>query len=413
MDDSQSFSASVLGCKVNFADAEALTALLPARLPSPARIVATCCVTAEGEKQSRKEVRRAARQVGSRGTVFVTGCAARLDPVGFARLAGNVKVLPSDPVDAAAMITDEYPVAVDDAAATPERVRTRYFLKAQDGCSSRCSYCVVPLVRGEPRSLPCDQLIALAREQVARGYPEIVVSGINLGAYRDGEVELPGLLEELAATRGLARLRLSSIEALGLTPELLAVIGASDRIARHLHVPLQSGDDRVLGDMRRRYSLDQFSERAAAARAAISGVSLTTDIMVGFPSEDEAAFRSTLAALESIGFSRAHVFTFSPRPGTAAAGMGDPVAPAVKKARSQAARELSRRLQLEHQRRKLGGVSEVLLESPAADGSIGGYSSDYTRFQVRGGAPGSIIRVVAEAIEDGRLSGKVVQDEQT
>lgn len=412
MGDRELFSTSILGCKVNFADTEALTGLLPSGLRYPVRIVATCCVTAEGERQSRKEVRRASRQVGGGGTVFVTGCAARMDPEGFARLAGNVRVLPGDPIEAAAVIAGEYAESVDARAVSPPRERTRYFLKVQDGCSNRCSYCVVPLARGEPRSLPRDELVASAAAQVARGCAEIVVSGINVGAYNDGEIELPGLLAELAAIRGLARLRLSSIEALDLTPELLALMGAGDNIARHLHIPLQSGDDRVLADMKRRYRLAQFAERAAAARAAIPGVNLTTDIMVGFPTEDETAFRATLAALESVGFSRAHVFSFSPRPGTAATAMGDPVGSAVKKERSRAARELSRRLQLRHQRRKLGGVSEVLLESAAADGSIGGYSTDYTRFRVDSGAPNSIVRVAADAVEDGIISGKVVAVEQ-
>lgn len=408
MDDRELFSTSILGCKVNFADTEALTGLLPSSLASPVRIVATCCVTAEGEKQSRKEVRRASRQVGAGGTVFVTGCAAKMDPEGFARLAGNVRLLPGDPVEAAAVIAGDSEGQVDLREASAARQRTRFFLKVQDGCSNRCSYCVVPLVRGEPRSLRHHELIAAAAAQVARGCPEIVVSGINVGAYDDGEVGLPGLLAALAAIEGLARLRLSSIEAMDLTPELLTVMGSGNNIARHLHIPLQSGDDRVLADMKRRYRLAQFAERAAAARAAIPGVNLTTDVMVGFPTEDDAAFQASLSALEAIGFSRAHVFSFSPRPGTAAAAMGDSVAPAVKKARNRAARELSRRLQLRHQRRKLGGVSEVLLESAAADGSFGGYSSDYTRFRVDGGAPNSIVRVAADAIEDGVISGKAV-----
>lgn len=405
-------ATSTLGCKVNFADTQTITALLPLELDAPVKIVGTCCVTAAGEKQSRKEVRRAAREVGGGGTVFVTGCAARINPDSFATLADNVKVLTGEPGEIAAAIMAQQPPAVfAGTRGGSASGRTRFFLKVQDGCANRCSYCVVPLARGGPRSIGRDVVMAQAREQVDRGFTELVVSGINVGAYDDGGFGLPRLLEALADIEGLAQLRLSSIEATDLTPELLEVIGGNDRIAGHLHVPLQSGDDGVLAAMKRRYRIDDLARLLDAARAAIPSLNLTTDVMVGFPAEDDRAFRTSLAAVEELGFTRAHVFSFSPRPGTAAAAMGDPVTPVEKRSRSSQMRELSQRLQREHQRRKLGQASEVLLESATADGLARGYSSDYTRFLVPGGNPGRMTRVVAERLADDGIIGKVVAGE--
>lgn len=410
-------STTTLGCKVNYADAQAILALLPEGLRPGVSIVATCCVTAEGEKQSRKEVRRASRRAGAGGIVYATGCAARLDPDGFAALAENVRVMTGEPARIASGIVDEMqgeaPVGEDETLAGEQSgslacARTRFFLKVQDGCANMCSYCVVPRVRGMPRSIAAGEIIGLACEQVGCGVTELVVSGINVGAYDDGGMRLPDLLRELAGIEGLRRLRLSSIEAMDLTPQLLAVMGHSERIARHLHVPLQSGDDRVLAAMRRRYRYDDFAARVAAARKAIAGVNLTTDVMAGFPGEDEEAFEATLQAVQELGFTRMHVFNFSPRPGTRAAAMEPAVSPGERKSRSAALLELSRRLQEDHQQRKLGRLSEVLLESRADDGVARGYSSDYTRFAVPDGIPGMLTRVKAVGIVTDAVLGEVI-----
>jgi threonylcarbamoyladenosine tRNA methylthiotransferase MtaB len=417
-----------LGCKVNFADMQAVVERLQLEGIPKTAIVGTCCVTAEGEKQSRKEVRRAASRVGPAGSVFVTGCAARLSPDVFAGLAENVFVVAGEPDEVAAGIQTRLArvmpgeatvAAMNPAAATTgvglgksnsyDSGRTRFFLKIQDGCSNRCSYCVIPRVRGKPRSIPAAAVLATAVQMVAAGYPELVVSGINAGAWCDGGMGLASLLDRLAGIGGLARLRLSSVDVSGVTPDLLEVMARHPIIGRHLHIPLQSGDDSVLEAMGRRYDTAVFTEAVRRARVQLPGVNITTDVIVGFPSEDTAAFTNTLRFIESAGFTRIHVFSYSSRPGIAAAGLGDPV-PAIEKGRrSRLLRSLSERLQQAHRQRKVGLTSEILLESPLAQGVHGGYSSDYTRFVVRGGRPGAIVQVRgAQATREG-VRGEVIE----
>ena len=292
----------------------------------------------------------------------------------------------------------------------PENARTRFFLKVQDGCANRCAYCVIPQVRGKPMSIPAVEVQATAAKMVAAGYPELVVSGINAGVWHDGGMDLAGLMDWLARIDGLKRLRLSSIEVAGLTPELLDVMERHQNIGRHLHLPLQSGDDRVLAAMGRRYDTNAFTAAVACARDAIPGVNLTTEVIVGFPGENEVAFNNTLWLVEDLGFSKIHVFTYSPRPGTVAAAMGDTVPAPVKKRRSRFLRLLSDRQQRVHRQRKLGITSEILLESPLAPGVHGGYSSDYTRFAVEGGDPGMLVRVRGEEISGETVRGKVISD---
>lgn len=418
-----------LGCKVNFADVQSVLESLDADPSVPAAIIGTCCVTAEGEKQSRKEVRRASRQVGADGSVFVTGCAARLKPDEFAGLGDNVVVLTGEPDDVARGILDrigEDP-AVSKRAATGisessvpmagkassgceagvDAGRTRFFLKVQDGCANNCSYCVIPQVRGKPRSIPSAELLDTAVRMVAAGYPEIVVSGINAGVWRDGGNDLAALMDRLASIDGLKRLRLSSIEVNGVTPALLDVMKKHPRIGRHLHIPLQSGDDRVLSAMGRRYHAATFREAVERAREALPGLNLTTDAMVGYPVEDEKAAERTLWLLEDLDFSKVHVFMYSPRPGTAAAALGDPVPVSVKKRRSRFLRYFSDRQQKAHRQRKVGISSEILLESPLAPGLHGGYSGDYTRFIVRGGHPGELVDVIGENVSEEGVIGRV------
>lgn len=406
-----------LGCKVNFADVQSVVERLNTDSSVQVAIIGTCCVTAEGEKQSRKEVRRASRQVGPDGNVFVTGCAARLKPDEFAGLAENVVVLTGEPDEIARGILEKLvdtPAVAKEAdiaqrEAGVEADRTRFFLKIQDGCANNCAYCVIPQVRGKPRSISAGELVETASRMVAAGYPEIVVSGINTGVWRDGGMDLASLMDRLAGIEGLKRLRLSSIEVNGVTPELLEVMQRHPVIGRHLHIPLQSGDDRVLAAMGRRYHAATFTAAVERAREALPDINLTTDAMVGFPGEDEKAAERTLWLVEDLGFSKIHVFMYSPRPGTAAAVLGDPVPVSVKKRRSRFLRYLSDRQQKAQRQRKVGIASEILLESPLAPGLHGGYSADYTRFIVEGGRPGELVKVTGEQVSDEGVMGKVAE----
>lgn len=391
----------VLGCKVNFADIQAIAGSLP--LPErPVALVGTCCVTAEGEKQSRKEVRRAARRVGPQGRVYVAGCAARRNPEVFEDMGENIVVIASGAGEVAGGAPG-LPVAGAELA----KGRMRFFLKVQDGCATGCRYCVIPQVRGRPRSIPMNEVMSNAAAALAAGFPELVVTGINVGAYRDGASRLPQLLEGLSGLKGLKRLRLSSIEINHAIPELMDVFRRHPVIGRHLHLPLQSGDDGVLKSMGRRYQRADVSGCVKAVRTAVPDINITTDVIVGFPTEDETAFTHTLELMEETGFSKAHVFAYSRRSGTPAESLGDPVKPAEKKRRSRLVRELSERLQNAHRQRKVGSLNEILLESSQSCGIHGGYSSDYTRFSVKGGSPGSLVTVLARSVNGEAVWGEL------
>jgi len=401
-------ASAFVGCKVSQADGEEALAELAAAGLRPVRaretadvvVVHTCCVTAEAERKSRRLVRRLA---GDGRRVIVAGCAAALHPEQFDGPGVEVAARPDWAALAAASGAQGSPpqdaAPPEDAARLPA-ARTRFVLKVQDGCSGSCSFCVVRLVRGRPRSTSRRDALAAARAGLARGCGEIVLSGIDLGAWQDGELRLPDLVLELADLPGLARLRLSSLEPRHLDERLVEAL-AHPRLARHLHVPLQSADDAVLAAMRRPSTFAQYSAAVTRMQARLGDCMLSTDVIVGFPAEDDAAFGRTLAALESGLFGRVHVFAYSPRPGTAAAELPPLPAALVKErmGRALAAAEAAAR---GARRAALGRAAEVLVEE-RRDGSWRGYSSEYIRYYLDGAAsPGALVRAVAcEEHEDG------------
>ena len=442
-------AASFVGCKVSQADGEeALAGLAAAGLePVTVReaadivVVHTCCVTAEAERKSRRLVRRAA-SAGRR--VVVSGCAATLHPEQFvaegvtvaarpdwSELAGQLtRQAGGDPValeggalagsdtiddpanDASGDATSDAP---GDAtarglrpAAAPRATpgaRTRLVLKVQDGCAGACAYCVVRLVRGEPRSLALGEALSAARAGLARGCGEVVLSGIDLGAWRDGDARLPELVAAVAELDGLKRVRLSSIEPRHVDGALLGLL-AHRRVARHLHVPLQSADDGVLRAMRRPYTFARYLRAVEGLRRVPGGAMLSTDVIVGYPTEDEAAFARTLEALESGLFGRAHVFAYSARPGTAAAEL-PPLPAAVVKERMGRALAAAEAAALAARRAALGREAEVLVEE-RRDGFWRGYSSEYVRYSLRGDARrGELVRAVADEVTGDGVSGRV------
>src|SRR5690242_3438169 len=327
-----SFSVRFLGCKVSHVDALAVRERLLAdghvELDGAAdvAVVNTCCVTHEAVAKSRKEAARAAR---SHRRVYVTGCGANLAGDAFAGLPDNVVVV--------ARRSEETPEFVAGAVgaigcvrADARLDRVRAFVKVQDGCSFSCKFCVIPLVRGASRSRAADAVLGEIRRRVEHGHREIVLTGINLGCYRDRAAgyDLPRLVREAGETPGLQRLRLSSIEINHVNDDLIAALRETPNAGRHLHVPLQSGDDAVLRDMGRRYSVATYLRRLETLRGEFN---LTSDVIVGFPTEDERAFANTLRTVEAAGLTKVHVFPYSPRPGTGTER--DDSAPQVKKER--------------------------------------------------------------------------------
>jgi threonylcarbamoyladenosine tRNA methylthiotransferase MtaB len=369
------FTARFLGCKVSHTDAQAVREALlrdgheESSGSAELAVVNTCCVTHEAVRKSRQAASRAAR---SHLRVYVTGCGANLEGA-FAGMPDNVVVVARPSEEAPRFVAgDVGAIACVQSEARLER--TRAFVKIQDGCSFSCAFCVVPLVRGASRSRRAEAILAEIGRRVRQGHREVVLTGINLGLFRDRDagVRLPELVREAGRIPGLARVRLSSIEVNHLTEELVSALRETPAAGRHLHVPLQSGDDRILRAMARRYTAASYLRKLEP----LDDFQLTTDVIVGFPGEDEGAFAATLAAVERARITKVHVFPYSPRPGTASAE-ADTVPRAVKRERSARLRAWSEAACREHWRGKIGRDDVVLVDRPGR-----GYGADYSPWLV-------------------------------
>ena len=391
------FSIRFLGCKVSQTDAQGVRERLLADGHVESRdadvaVVNTCCVTHEAVRKSRHAVSGAAR---THRRVYVTGCGANLAGDAFAGMPANVTVVSRPSEQTPELVAgDVGAIGCVQGAARLERVRA--FVKVQDGCSFSCNFCVVPLVRGGSRSRRAAAVLGEIRRRVDQGHREVVLTGINLGCYRDREAgyTLARLLREAGAIPGLARLRLSSIEINHVNDELVGALRETPALGRHLHVPLHSGDDHVLQAMARRYTSPTYLRRLEA----LGDFNLTTDVIVGFPAEDELAFRRTVRLVRTAGITKVHVFPYSPRPGTRTAAE-DPVPPEIKKDRSARLRAASHEACVKRWRSKLGTDDLVLVDRPGR-----GYGDDYSPWLVD--APvGELVRVRAAAVsEEGILA---------
>jgi threonylcarbamoyladenosine tRNA methylthiotransferase MtaB len=392
------FSIRFLGCKVSQTDAQEMRERLVADGHAEAAgeadvaVINTCCVTHEAVRKSRQAARRAARHARR---VYVTGCGANLAGEVFGALPDNVTVVRAASEQAPSVVAGDVG-AIGCVNADVGLDRVRAFVKVQDGCSFSCNFCVIPQVRGASRSRSADAVLAEIERRVAQGHREVVLTGINLGCYRDRDArfDLARLVRAAGATPGLARLRLSSIEVNHLDDGLVAAMTETPTVARHLHVPLQSGDDAVLSAMGRRYTVATYLRRVAKAE----GFNVTADVIVGFPAEDERAFVNTLRTVERAGITKVHVFPYSPRPGTKTAD-ADSVPPDVKRERGARLRALSEDATRSRWRRKLGHEDAVLVDRPGR-----GYGDDYTPWLVD--APvGDLVRVRARAVTDEGIVG--------
>jgi len=389
------FSVRFLGCKVSFADAQAVRERLLAdghaevAQGGDVAVVNTCCVTHEAVSKSRQAVSRAAR---AHARVFVTGCAANLEDA-FPRLPANATLVARPSEQVPDLVSDAVgPIGCVRADARLER--TRAFVKIQDGCSFSCAFCVIPLVRGGTRSRRAPAVLAEIRRRAAQGHREIVLTGVNLGCFRDREAgyTLPRLIREAGSIPGVQRLRLSSIEANHLTRDLVVALRETPSASAHLHVPLQSGDDGVLRAMKRRYTAAEYASKLGP----LEDFNRTTDVIVGFPGEDERAFRHTLELVERVGITKVHVFPYSPRPGTETAA-ADTVPAPVKRERSARLRALSDDLVRRRLVSKLGTTDLVLVDRPGR-----GYADDYTPWLLE--APlGELVRARAVGLGEGAI----------
>jgi threonylcarbamoyladenosine tRNA methylthiotransferase MtaB len=403
------FAVRFLGCKVSQADAMlARQALLDAghveveEEVADLHVINTCCITSTAEAKSRQSVRRSLK-LGPR-EVYVSGCAVNLSADPFAAIDRRVRPFVGTADDVAQAMAGASGACVDlehDVLARESETRTRGFLKVQDGCDCHCAYCIIPTVRGRARSRPASAVLDEARRRVARGQPELVMTGISVGDYRDPErgLELGELMVEVARVPGVERVRLSSVEVIHVKDSLLAALAHEPKVCPHLHVPLQSGDDSVLAAMGRHYSAGEYLATIDALHAAVPEVNVTTDVIVGFPTEDEAAFARTVEMLDAARITRVHTFPYSPRPGTVAEGLGDRVSPDEKKRRSRELRGRAEVRSRHHRTAKLGGREWVLADK-IADTQVSGYSADYTRCYLPpgGAARGELVEAVCEEL---------------
>lgn len=412
-----------LGCKVNQADSEAVARSLgidgtgAAADEAEVVIINTCTVTGEADHKARKAVRHALGLPGA-PVVVVTGCLAAVDAEGVAALGERV-IVEADKSRVAEAVRQALPGVHEPAVApaAPARSRARAQLKVEDGCDAFCTYCIVPYARGVPRPVPFPEVVAEARRLACAGVPEVVLTGINIGRYDDGGSGLPALLTAVADT-GIPRIRLSSIEPRDVTDGLLAAAADADAFCRHLHVPLQSGSDSVLARMGRPYTTAEYAAVIGRARRAFPGIAITTDIIAGFPGETDREHAETLAFAEACGFSRIHVFRYSPRRGTPAAAMPDQVEAPVKSARAAALRELGERLACAYGSAHEGTVLELLVErhaeGPDGEPCAEGTTREYLRVAARAAGdvlpgPGALVRVLVERDgRCGRLAARIV-----
>ncbi|MEW5952407.1 MAG: tRNA (N(6)-L-threonylcarbamoyladenosine(37)-C(2))-methylthiotransferase MtaB [Bacillota bacterium] len=426
-----------LGCKVNQYESAALEGMFRERGyqvvdfsdAADVYLINTCTVTHLGDRKSRQLIRRAAR-TNPGALVVVTGCYAQTSP-------GEVAALPE--VDLVVGLGDRGHLVdlVESAVKGPgsevlvrdisgarefeelpppvEQGRVRAFLKIQEGCDSYCAYCIVPHARGPLRSRPPAGVLAEARFLLGRGYREIVLTGIHTGAYgRDlpGDPGLAGLVEQLLTLPGLLRLRLSSVEPNDITPELIYILSGSKVACPHLHIPLQSGDDTVLRRMGRNYTAGEFARLAQVIRASIPGIAITGDVIVGFPGETREQFANTRRLVNKVAFAGLHVFKYSPRRGTPAAGWPDQVDPAEKEERSRELINIGRELARSYVSRHVGRQLEVLVEQPARErkGWLEGHTGNYLRVIFPGDISlrNTLVNVLAGRQVDERLEGRII-----
>ncbi len=391
-----------LGCKVNRVESDAIAAALLSAGGSEVEsvdadliVVNTCTVTGEAEKKTRKAVHRALR-ANEHARVVVTGCAASLDAAGFEAMDPRVETAAKGVLLEAltARLSDDQRV-LRIGGAFPTRVG----IKIQDGCDNACTYCIVHVARGRAWSRTASEVVEEAVAYARAGVGEIVLSGINLGSYRSEGFTLAGLLERLLAATAnqflpntpCVRFRISSIEPIDVDDDLIALLShAKGRVCRHLHLPLQSGSSKVLHDMARPYDAEAYRSLVDRLRAAVPELSLSTDIIVGFPGEDEGDFAATLKMAKHCSFSKIHVFPYSRREGTPAADRVDQVSSDIKASRARRLRDLAVQLRSEERARRRGVSEMVLVET-------NGKATTESYFEVEAPAdaiPGTLVPLV-------------------
>jgi len=447
------FFVQSFGCRATQADGAALerqlatSGLSPAGSPQNADIVVlnTCTVTAAADQDARAAIRRIHRE-NPGAKIMVTGCYAQRAPQEVAALPGVTWVVGNshkhqvvETITAAACASPRSPACgaqdfvsleavalsapaftlVGDIFAHTELIaapvfagdsaaeRTRPNLKVQDGCNNRCSFCIIPSIRGQSRSMKLDRVSAEANALVAAGYREIVLSGINLGRWGrelQPQQKFEQLVRALLEHTGIEKIRISSVEPMDWSDELIALVAGSPRMAKHAHVPLQSGSDRILRRMHRKYRPWHYAEKIRKIHEAMPDAAIGADVMVGFPGETEELFEESRSFIERLPFTYLHVFTYSSRPGTPSAAMLDQVPVHVARERNRILRELAAEKNLEFRRRFVGQSLDVITLQAGDEASTEALSDNYLKISLAGRHAANVwMQVEIEGVGDENL----------
>jgi threonylcarbamoyladenosine tRNA methylthiotransferase MtaB len=431
-----SFHIFSFGCRTNQSDSAALRQDFLGRGYQEAWdwreagiiVVNSCTVTHRSDQQVRQRVRRFHRG-NAAARIVVTGCYAQRDPESLSRIPGVEAVIGNTHKSDLIGIVDgtkESPLTADEladvyrqefvkvrtmegATAGSPGLRVRPFVKVQDGCDAKCTYCIIPLVRGPGRSLPPEQVLAQVRQLTRKGFQEVVLTGIHIGTYglhMKPRYSLGRLLADVAETPGLVRVRLSSIEPMELSRRVIQLAAGNDKICPHFHICLQSGSNRILRKMLRPYNTSRFGEIVQEIRATLPQAAIGTDLVVGFPGETPRDHLETVRFVQAMPFTYLHVFPYSDRPGTRASAMRPKVDPRVRRQRCWELRQISAAKNRAFRRRFMGRKLSVLTLGESAGGRWEGISANYIkiRFPVPV-APNRMVQVEAVGETEDGLAG--------
>lgn len=431
---------TTMGCKVNTYESELISnalgaddwQIVDAREVADLYVINTCTVTREADRQARQEVRRAVRR-NPDALVVVTGCYAQMDAEACAAIPGVDFVVGNDrKLDLQSLLpglaSGELPAVLvgdlNEHVSLPDAIlggfdgQTRAFVQIQQGCDQGCTYCIIHRARGKSRSLPPTLIRRQVERLVMNGYAEIVICGVDLGSWGEDlatiameHFRLTGLLRELAAIEGDFRLRLSSIDPVHITDELIDLMAIEPRLCPHIHLSLQSANTLILKRMKRRYTRDVVFERIGALRERLPELTLSADVLVGFPTETAEHFEETLTAINDLGIAWPHVFPYSERPGTPAARIPRQVPVPERKSRAASVRAAGEGVRAKLLDSRIGQTMMVLVEGRTGNDALRGRAADYVSVRLprnSGVKPGEFCRVTATARVDDELVARLV-----
>lgn len=429
-----------LGCKVNQHDSAIMAALfqdagytiVDFNDKADVYVVNTCTVTHLSDRKSRQMIRRAAGE-NPDATVVVCGCYAQtakneleaLDEVDLIigtnerhRVVEAVEEFRANHVKTAYMPDDDELFVYEDLPHKRVSGMTRAYVKVQEGCDQFCAYCIIPYARGPLRSRSEEDTIAEINMLVDKGYKEVILTGIHLGAYgrgvKDQTCDLTGLCRRILDETKIERLRLGSLEGIEVTDELIDMIATNPRMAQHLHLPLQSGCDRTLEAMRRPYDSEAFRDMMRSIRQRVPDIAITTDLMVGFPDETEEDFKESLVFCNDIAFANMHIFKYSMRGGTPAAAMTGQIDPQIKERRAKQMADVAQKNKHEYEQRFVGKTLRILVEEQNKEGLWTGHSSNYlfVAFPGEGIQSGDFVDVKLTEAGKNRLLGEIISNSE-